>query len=355
MGNFNNWEIGSDFHWIGYPWGPYLDWPHPSIWFATGRDALLALWDYKKKGLAATVWVPDYFCPEVLAYWIKNKINIRPYFDNPLMPHPDWNTINCAPKDIVLAVNFFGLRDWKPWVHWKKKNDKVILVEDHTHDPFSEWALNSEADYAFASIRKICPIPDGAFLWSPRRRKLPAPILIDDWSASSYKLAAMVIKRDFLNVVSKNLELKEIYRDFQAKGEELYGKLSYISLSPWSRSLIAKGYSKEWRKAREGNVRYFWRLLKDKVPLIETHFAVWPNNGCPFNAILLLPTKETRDNLRSRLIERDIYPAIHWLPNKFSSHDSINLSNRILTISVDQRYSSQDIERIVDIIFDLIR
>ncbi len=355
MTHSDNWEIGSDFHWMGYQRGACIDWPHPCVWFATGRDAFLILWDHENRESAKSVFVPDYFCPEILSYWIKNKVNVRPYLDNPLMPHPDWGTIDCGPGDIVLAVNFFGVRDGKPWIKWKQQNDKVILVEDHTHDPFSEWAVNSRSDYAFASIRKIFPVPDGALLWSPQKRRLPAPTLIDDWLASSYKLAAMVIKKDFLNGESRDSELKEIYRDFQTKGEELYGKSPYISLSPWSRSLIDKGYSEEWRKTREGNVRHFWRLIKNKPSCIETHFATWPEDCCPFNAILLLPKEEVRDDLRAGLIERDIYPAVHWLPNKFSSPDSIQLSNKILTIPVDQRYSSQDIERIVDIIFDLIR
>jgi len=349
-----HWEVGSEFHWMNYPKGKYISWPSPCRWYATGRDAFLSLWD--KVGLKSSkiVFVPEYFCPQVLSYWIQNGVRVRSYLDNPLLPHPDWASIDCSSGDMVLALNFFGVRAGNPWIKWKKENEKVVLVEDHTHDPFSEWVRNSKADYAFASVRKILPIPDGAILWSPRGRILPSSYLEDVSSGSALKLAAMIMKHDFLKQDISNLRLKEAYRDFQEKGEKIYSTYPRVPLSPWSRFLVSHGYPVEWRVKREKNVLFFLRLLTNKTAFVKPLFTTWPSNHCPFNAVLLLSTKKVRDNLRKNLIKNNIYPAIHWQRNKFSSKRSLDISTKIITIPVDHRYSSTDMGRIVRTISNIL-
>ena len=349
-----NWEIGSEFHWMSYPKGSYILWPEPCLWYATGRDILLAICDHSRECHSKTVFVPDYFCPEVLSCWIKCGIRLRSYVDNPLMPYPDWDSIDCLPGDIVLAVNFFGVRDGIFWKKWKSKNKEVVLVEDHTHDPFSGWAMNSVADYAFASIRKICPVPDGALLWSPQKKILPVSSVKNEWSGSAYKLAAMILKRDFLEQQTLSLSIKETYRDFQKKGEELYLNSRGISMSPWSRFLTADGYPREWRVQREKNVRCFLEIFKKRASFINFIFNSWPKDHCPFNIVLFLLSENIRDGLRNKLIKSNIYSEVNWVKNKFSSSKSIDISKRILTIPVDHRYSIDDIERIAVKIIDIL-
>ena len=67
---------------------------------------------------------------------------------------------------MVVGVNYFGVREAEPWQAWRERTE-CILVEDHAHDPASAWATTSTADYAFSSLRKTLPVPDGAILWSP--------------------------------------------------------------------------------------------------------------------------------------------------------------------------------------------
>lgn len=348
------WEVGSEFHWMKYPKGIYISWPTPCRWYGTGRDAFLALWDMRSQKSLRTVFVPEYFCPQVLSYWIQNGVRVCPYSDNPLLSHPDWKSINCSSGDIVLAVNYFGIRAGDPWIMWKKENKNVILVEDHTHDPFSKWARDSKADYAFASIRKILPVPDGAILWSPLDRILPPLYKSDEFSGSAYKLAAMVMKRDFLKQNVTNLDTKNAYRGFQEKGENIYLTSPRASLSPWSRFLISDGYPIEWRVRREKNVIFMLRLLSSISAFVKPLFTKWPANHCPFNVVLLLPTKKARENLRKNLIRNNIYPAIHWQGNKYSSKCSLDILTKILTIPVDHRYSFRDMERLVRIISNIL-
>ena len=47
---------------------------------------------------------------------------------------------------------------------WHREHPSIVLIEDHIHDPLSDWSQSSNADYAVASLRKTLPVPIGAML-----------------------------------------------------------------------------------------------------------------------------------------------------------------------------------------------
>ena len=62
-------------------------------------------------------------------------------------PEPNWKSLLPDKHDLVMAVNYFGVRTKEPWERWRSRHDCIVL-EDHSHDPVSSWALTSTADYA---------------------------------------------------------------------------------------------------------------------------------------------------------------------------------------------------------------
>ncbi len=57
--------------------------------------------------------------------------------------------------------------------------------------------------------------------------------------------------------------------------------------------------------------------------------------------------------VRQRLFEAEIYPPVHWpiagiVPSRFV--ESHRLNQEIMTLPCDQRYTTQDMDRIADII-----
>jgi hypothetical protein len=348
MANLNkHWEVGSEFHWTGVPQGPFLTWPEPYRMFASGREALLSIWRILQNDTINYLFVPDYFCDNVVTWWERHGISIRRYADDPHMASPAWETLTVSRGDAVLAVNYFGVRDGKVWGEWTHANNGVLLVEDHSHDPLSGWAFDSKADYAFASLRKTFPTPDGAILWSPKDLSLPAEPFMGDWTGSALKLVAMVLKRDYLE--GDNKQLKEVFRDFQGKGEAMLEDAHAAAVSPWSRFLLASGCPVVWREQRKENVKTFLNLISSH-PSIQPLFTEWPDNNCPFNAVLLFPSKEDRDTYRSRLIGAGVYSSVHWELSCSAPPDVLALSNQIMTIPVDQRYTEEDMKRIASII-----
>jgi hypothetical protein len=343
------WEIGSEFHWMGFPQEPFLPWPKPCIWFGLGRSALLAVWHKRTEdNPQRTLWIPDYFCPEVADCWEEAGVTMRRYADDPRWSAPDWDTLTPKADDLVLAVNYFGIREGDGWRQWHQCHPFVVLIEDHSHDPFSPWAQTSTAEYAFASIRKIFPVPDGALLWSPRNYPLPPEPENQDWRGSALKLAAMVWKKEYLDASGRGSGIKETYRTFQTEGEQVLSQSDNPSLANWSRCLLAAGFPQQWRVQREANVRVLLDLLTG-YDHFKPLFVDWAPEGCPFNVVLVFDSASCREAFLQQLITRGIYAAVHWTMARGFPEHTVDLSRRILTIPVDQRYHTEDMKRIASI------
>ena len=64
-----------------------------------------------------------------------------------------------------------------------------------------------------------------------------------------------------------------------------------------------------------------------------------------------------RDQIRHALFKKDIYPPIHWtitgiVPDKYS--ESHQLSQDMMTLPCDQRYSEEDMTYLADTLLELI-
>jgi hypothetical protein len=145
-----------------------LGWIEEASLFASGTDALVALvrWGASRHGWRR-VWLPSYYCPEVpagLAALERDGIELLAYSDHLLTEPPAIEAILAEPGDVIVVANQLGIR---------RRPDPgravvpgAVVVEDHSHDPGSAWARASGADYAFASLRKTLPIPDGGAAWT---------------------------------------------------------------------------------------------------------------------------------------------------------------------------------------------
>jgi hypothetical protein len=102
----------------------------------------------------------------------------------------------------------------------------------------------------------------------------------------------------------------------------------------------------EWRERRAANLDAFREGLGtfDGVRLLDA----------PFAATLVFDDAARRDEVRHRLIEQRIYPAIYWpqeervLPGV--REVDIHLSRRILSIQCDQRYTVDDMAMVAAIV-----
>lgn len=347
----NRWEVGSEFDWSDSfnnlsATSSLL--PHTYELFGTGTSALLSIIAHVSQSGRRNIklHLPSFFCMHVAAN-LQKAVDICWYRDLPTAPAPDFSTLRPSPGDLVLAVNLFGVRSPQPWLDWLNLHDDIVLVEDHSHDPFSLWAQHSNAHYAMASLRKTLPLPDGGIVWSNQHLELPkatAPA-----SEGAYdKLTAMLLKRAYLNGadISKNA-----YRHLQIQGEENLAAETSAAASSFTNHLLSCLNISELRRQRATNVKQFLQLIStthhsEYQPL----FTSWHPSAAPFNSILVCKNQQSRDELRQYLMRQNIFTAVHWQQPAagISSDDpmAIDLSNRIITIPTDHRYSYQDILQI---------
>jgi hypothetical protein len=324
------------------PPGPYHRWPDDAVWYALGRHTVEALLRHLR---SPRLWLPDYFCHEVAHHW-REHAAVELYEDDPRWPEPSWETLRPEARDLVIAVNYFGVRSGSPWREWREQT-ACVLVEDHAHDPASEWATTSVADYAFSSLRKTLPVPDGAMLWSPRGLTLPEQPA-GGADGSQLKLAAMLLKGQYLG--SGDGSLKERFRRLQLDGEERLAGAAVAGAAAATRESLVRGVPLPWRAQRSENTA---RLLSALYGLgaAEPLFTEWPADAAPFGAVLVFESRDVRDAVREALREVDVYCPVHWPDaGESRSERARELAGRILTVPTDWRYSAADMARVASLV-----
>ena len=338
------WEVGGEFHSPVETPRPFHPWPRPAVWYALGRHAVEALVDLLRP---RTLWLPDYFCHEVAVGW-ERLADVRVYEDDPRWEEPRWETLHAAPGDMVVAVDYFGVRGEAGWEE-RSGAGAFVLVEDHSHDPFSPLAVASSADFAFSSLRKTLPVPDGAILWSPRGLDLP-PQPREPADGSELKLAAMLLKGRYL-ANGGDEGLKERFRRLQIEGEERLARTSVAAASPAAREVVIGGAPLPWRVRRADNALHLLGSLsglQTAAPLFEE----WPAGAAPLGVVLLFESHEVRDRVRETLREAGVYCPVHWPNERPASERVRDLSARVLTIPTDWRYSAADMERVASLLHE---
>ena len=336
------WEIGGEFHQPVDPPGPHHRWPDGAVWYALGRHALQALLE---RLAPPRLWLPDYFCDEVARSWA-TVAEVEVYEDDPRWPEPRWESLQPARRDAVLAVNYFGVREAEPWRAWRERTE-CILVEDHAHDPASAWATASTAEYAFSSLRKTLPVPDGAILWSPTGLPLPdQPAGGAD--GSELKLAAMLLKGEYLG--GGDDALKARFRRLQTDGEERLAESPVAGASPATREALVQGVPLPWRARRAENTGRLIAGLHE-WEAAEPLFTEWPADAAPLGAVFVFRSEADRDRVRNELREAGVYCPVHWTDAAASGSSRVReLAQRILTIPTDWRYSAADMARVASLV-----
>jgi len=354
------WEAGSEFHWPDFSPDYFTktmvdsNLPASSTLWGSGREAIKALlkWGANEFGWRR-FWVPTYFCQQVIGSLDGLGMPILRYDDDPSVSYLAPPQEASGGGDVVLVVNYFGLRT-RP--HEMTLGTANAIIEDHTHDPWSEWALASNADYCIASLRKTLPVPDGGVLWSPNGLPMPPQIeaTTELMIASYEKLAAMVLKSLFLGGFNVS---KDQYRSVAKSGENRFGADSgtISGMTHFTQALIKCLPVDRIRMARKENHRTLCSLLAD----VDWLTVLSPEDAscCPLCLAVTFETENHRELMRHELIANRVYPAVLWdleEPSKSAEgnipEEQIEFSRRILSIHCDMRYDRANIEAIGSIV-----
>jgi hypothetical protein len=341
----DRWELGSLFHLADYaaggergpcPWDA-----HDRVLVGCGRDALrlvVGLGRYRR------IWIPSYFCQEVVRAFEEPGLALACYRDSPLEPMPRLADLPLAPGDAVFVMNYFGLR--RPPAAPLVELDGVEVIEDHTHAPTSAWALGSTADFCVASLRKLFPLADGGVVWSPRGHVLPpAPPVTEPLRIAALdKLSGMILKA--LHLAGHDVD-KAAFRALLARGEDALYTGAPSGMTEVARAMLATCPLATWRRVQRDNFAAFARHVPE-LPGVHLARPTHPDD-VPFSAFVTFDDEGLRDRVHRALVAQRVYASLLWpldaprLPGVPDAHR--RLARCSFSVPIDMRYRPADLER----------
>lgn len=334
-----NKEYGSDFHYdfheISGNYSTFI--PDSANLFFSGRAALYALMRFGiEKYNWKNIYIPSYYCHEVVDFIEDLTINIEYFPCNPFIENGvKLESVVDSEENVILNVSYFGQRSIN-----LEHFSRIIIIDDLTHD--LEGLVESKGHYALGSLRKILPISCGGFLYSSKGLAIPKEIPSNEAKEVAVrKSTAMYLKRIYL---------------MQGVGEKDFFRELYVTAEESFCNIPAKGGIPEIAKAqlhdvdctqiindKKRNLRYVFDSL-DFLDGVQYNFGEYHDRALG----LLFHFKESiqRDELRRFLIDQKIYPAVLW-PSQKTVIDK-QVSDSILFIHIDYRYSTEDMTYIVD-------
>lgn len=281
--------------------------------YASGRDALRSvLPELGRK--SKRIFLPNYICPSMPKFFAPH-FEILEFKDSPLRLAPEFAE---RPRggDIVFAANYFGNFNAEFWRRFKSETPAAILIEDHTLAPFSKEALESRADIVFASLRKVLPLPDGAYL--KLRGRAPRPLALrptkDCAEFAALALQAMALKSACLG----GLDIDErIYRKlFLSAEEKLFHKRLASRISAYSYEILKALNLDKFLASAERAVEEFFNSPKAaKLPKFAKISP--PRCDAAFAPIMEFESAQSLEEARLSLLTKHNRPASFWRNKDF--------------------------------------
>lgn len=335
-------EIGSEF-WFEDDL-PQAVSDRDGVYTISGRTAIdVILRDVLRTRHVKSVAMPAWCCDSMIAPFAHRNIRIV-FYDicHTEITEKESNTGLTDKTDIFYITNYFGYENTQSIDIVKRlKEQGSVILYDRTHsflmndDPYLELA-----DYSFDSIRKWMGVIGGAMVNGVKDVALKhCTYLEPKETAMRMKQAYMegddtVDKQEFLKLYGEfGHHLAEDYRDYAMDD------LSYA---------IYKATDFEAMKSqRRANAQYLHEHLKS----VQFMYSL-TDNSLPLFVPVLFESKEKRDAVRRKFIEAEIYCPIHWpkpaqIPIDF---DANKIYDTELSLICDQRYTTDDMERMVAVI-----
>lgn len=253
-------------------------------------------------------------------------------------------------NEALYFINYFGFYQPNYVYEYLKKIQKTnLIIEDCTHTLFSKEEDKHNryiGDFQIASIRKWFGIPDGAILFSKSSKISYDTNLTKSGNNDFFamKFLGQLLKSNYIeDGKCKKEYFMKIMRDAVLTDE--INSMSSIS------EIILNGYDYiDLKNKRKLNYEYLYNELNNNA-IIEPIFSCTKGEIYPLG--FPIKVKTNRDKFRQYLANNNIYCPVHWNSYKHVNGeyiDSDKLSNMILTIPCDQRYSQEDMKYIVDTI-----
>lgn len=319
---------------------------------SSGRGAIsLALNQIKPKIKRALL--PSYVCDSVIIPFEKAGYELI-YYDLDEYFTPQNIDIESVEIGVFLHMGYFGFHTNGKLVDLIStlRAKAVVIIEDVTHTLFSSYTRVIENDFIVGSIRKWFGVPSGGFLAA----ESIIEVELENHQGMFIDLRTNGLLKKFDYVKSLDISLKCDYLQHFRDAEKLLDKdTQFYKIDEISKQKIKYFDSDHLINSRIQNYKFLLEHLQN-IDGIEIIFDDLYSDVCPM--FFPIYVKRGRDKLRFDLINKEIYCPIHWpIPERLKDHlnnKTEKIYNSILSIPCDQRYSVDDMLRIINSIKELI-
>ncbi|MFD1929258.1 hypothetical protein ACFSFY_14540 [Sporosarcina siberiensis] len=258
---------------------------------------------------------------------------------------PDW---------AVFHLDYFNIdKNHELLFYLKSIRSTNIIIEDITHSLFDR--KEPIGHFQIASLRKWLGIPSGALIRTNGNTNMGKVTLL-----LNCKINTRVVEKRFYaaNLKKNYLEMEELrgakseFLDLFSEAEVMLDEsnIEVQNIDSISKQIINNFDFKSMIEIRRMNYQTLYEGLS-VIPEIEL-LNGYPNE---MKVPLGFPIKvKNRNELKSVLIDAEIYPPVHWpLPKDLlliQTKANMHISENILTLPCDQRYSDIDMMRMINVI-----
>lgn len=330
--------------------GPsFLPAGNDALYFSLCREALLVV--ARHYGfLQKKVLLPAYTCQTVIDPFLQEGWEIGYYHikDNLRIDVSDLRAkyLSFQPS-LCVAHPYYGadLNQEELETLSELKSAGCVLIEDLTQCVFSTQR-NPIFDCFTGSYRKWFPIPDGAFLLG---KDLVVDEMVENERFVRTMADAMYLRGNFHQTGDVNI--KEISRRVGNEAIHLIsGEIVPHKMSGFSFSLMSGINIKDVQQKRLANYQYLFEHLQDSMHCRPIDRQLEELTCAP----LFFPIYvRDRAAFQKKLAQSEIYAPVLWpvYTDAVLINDDIKkIYDNILMLPIDQRYDSDDMQRMVEVI-----
>lgn len=356
-------EIGSNF-WINPNDGkrgctlgtPYLLFGYKGndyVWMSTGRSAtrlVLQTIEERNPDVRKVALIPPFTCYTVIDPFIDfgYEIHTLPLsLDLKTTLEEILQSIDKIGAGVLLVHRYYGF-DTLPGFNEiveLLRNKGVIVIEDSTQCLYSGFEL-SDADYYVGSIRKWCGVPDGGFAICRNGIFEHKPSCSDEKMVEAKRVASELKYQFLFEGKGDKPTFKAKYREAE---ELLDNQTWYYSIGELSARIQAELDVEMLKQKRRENYNVLLKGLQN-VAGLSILFQILPDEVTPLYFPILVGDRVQWQDL---LADNDIYAPVVWPKADHCPEIDVHsqeVYNKILCIPIDQRYGTDDMERIVNVI-----
>ncbi len=331
-------EIGSEF-WTKNP-NLNCDLPGNEKHLLSGRTALnYIIEEIKKSKQIKKAMLPAYCCNSMIMPFLEQGIEVQ--FYSVEIGSVDYCYSNDV--DVVLLVDFFGYVNFQNIEIAKTERLKgKTIIYDFTHKIDRNIALEEFVDYSFCSYRKWLYCNDAVAIKHSGNFVNNSKLLFNDRYVE-IREDACNLKNEYMNGLSENkADFLKKYNLAETILENDYKNYVGIPCKIDVLDIVSK---------RRENAKFIIDKLKNCK-----NISLWKSDiddcDCPMFVPIFLE-KHLRDRLRLVLIKNDIYCPIHWAKPECVVNNGW-IYDKELSLICDQRYSINDLDRMLNLVVDTI-